>query len=212
MQSAATPGRAVGTLLVVFGLIATLGSLLIPIYFFDGNRSVAVSRSGWRDDGMGTWKTRYGPLTTLDREFMRSIRTAGLWELPACRMARERSTQRSMQTMRDRIVAGDAELDRRVIKAAVTLKVPLPNRPPRSQRRYLAEIEQARGKKFDELLVNHMRKQDGTTMGLLSLVRDQTRNSMVRSLATRANTIVLDHIETQEDTGLVDYGEMSQGN
>lgn len=210
MRSTVPSGRAAGTALVMLGLVATLVSLLVPIYFFDGNRSAALSRSGWHDDGKGTWKTEYGPLTSLDRDFMRSVRTAGLWELPAGRAARERSTERSVRIVGDHVVDGDAELDKRVIQAARTLRVPLPNQATGSQRKYLDDIEKARGKTFEKVLVNHMRKQDGTTLNLLSLVRDQTRNSMVRSLATRANTIVLDHIAVLEETGLVDYDALSQ--
>jgi predicted outer membrane protein len=212
MTSSMTSGRAAGTGLVVVGLVATLASLLIPIYFFDGNRTVAISRSGWHDDGRGTWKTEYGPLTSLDREFMRDLRTAGLWELPAGRTARERSTRTSVRTMGDHLVDGDTELDKRVIQAARTLKVSLPNKPTGSQQKYLDDIEKTRGEEFDRALVNDLRKQDGGSLGLVSLVRDQTRNSMVRSLATRANHIVLDHIAALEDTGLVDYKALNHGN
>lgn len=210
MSSTAPSGRAAGTALVVLGLVATLAALLVPIYFFDGNRSAALSRSGWHDDGKGTWRTEYGPLTSLDRDFMRGVRAAGLWELPAGRTAREQGTVRSVRLVGDHVVDGDSELDKRVIQAARTLRVTLPNRPTASQQKYLDDIEKVRGKKQDEVLVNHLRKQDGGTLNLLSLVRDQTRNSMVRSLATRANTIVLDHIAVVEDTGLVDYDALPQ--
>ncbi|WP_314175173.1 DUF4142 domain-containing protein [Streptomyces winkii] len=205
MRFAPTSARAAGTVMVVIGLVATLSALLVPIYFFDGNRSVALSRSGWQDDGKGTWKTEYGPLTSLDRDFLRHVRTDGLWELPVGRAARERSDRRSVRTVGDHLVSGDTELDKRVIKAGRTLKVWLPNKPTSIQQKYMEEIQKARGEEFDRLLVNHVRKQNGVAFSLVSLVRDQTRNSMVRSLATRANTIVLDHITALEDTGLVDY-------
>ncbi|NLU71487.1 DUF4142 domain-containing protein [Streptomyces sp. HNM0575] len=205
-----TSGRAVGTMLVVGGLVATLAALLVPVYFFDGNRSIAASRSGWQDDGMGTWKTEYGPVNSLDREFMRTVRTGGLWELPAGRAAKERSTRRSVRTVGDHVVEGDSELDKRVIQAGRALKVSLPNKPTAQQQQYLDGIEKARGAEFDRALVNDLRKSNGKTIGLISLVRDQTRNSMVRSLATRANTIVLDHLSVLEETGLVDYEANTQ--
>lgn len=197
--------RAMGTVLVLLGLVATLAALLVPIYFFDGNRSAAVSRSGWQDDGKGIWKTEYGPLTSLDRDFIRKVRTAGLWELPAGQAAQERSTRKSVRTVGDHLVDGNKELDKRVVQASRTLKVELPNQPTRSEQKYLDDIGKARGEKFDRILVNHVRHQDGRAFGFISLVRDQTRNSMVRSLATRANSIVLDHITVSEDTGLVEY-------
>jgi predicted outer membrane protein len=209
MRSAIPSGRAAGTVLVVFGLMATLAGLLVPIYFFDGNRSAALSRAGWQDDGKGVWKTEYGPLTSLDRDFLRSVRSAGLWELPAGRAAVERSNRRSVRTVGDHLIDGDTELDKRVIQAGRTLKVSLPNRPNSTEQKYLDDIEKAKGTEFDRVLVNHLRKRNGVAINLVSLVRDQTRNSMVRSLATRHNSIVLDHLDVLEETGLVDYEELA---
>lgn len=210
MRTAVPSGRAAGTVLVVAGLIATLASLLVPVYFFDGNRSASLARSGWQDDGKGTWRTDYGPLTSLDRDFLRSVRTTGLWELPAGRAAREQSQRRSVRIVGDHLIDGDTELDRRVIEAGRTLKVALPNQPTASEQKYLNDIKKARGAEFDDVLVNHLRKQNGGIFNLVSLVRDQTRNSMVRSLASRANSIVLDHIAVLEQTGLVDYKALHQ--
>ena len=210
MRSMKPSGRVAGTVLVVIGAFATLAALLIPVYFFDGNRSFALSRSGWQDDGKGTWKTKCGPLTSLDRDFLRSMRSAGLWEVPAGRAARERSTKKSVRAAGDRVVKGCGELDKRIIQAGRTLNVSLPNRAKDSQRQYLIEIENAKGRKFDEAFVNNVRKQGGTNLGLVGLVRDQTRNSLVRSLATKANSIVLDHISVLEGTGLVNYAPPNQ--
>lgn len=209
MRSVKPSGRVAGTVLVVLGVVATLAALLIPVYFFDGNRTIALSRAGWQDDGKGTWKTEYGPLTSLDRDFLRSVRSAGLWEVPAGRAA-QRSTERSVRLVGDHVVEGCGELDKRVIEASRTLKVSLPNRATDDQRKYLLEIENANGKKADEVLVNRLRKQGGSSLALVSLVRDQTSNSMVRSLATRANSIVLDHVSVLEETGMVDYEALTQ--
>jgi predicted outer membrane protein len=205
MRSAMTSGRAIGTVLVVLGLVATLAALLLPVKFFDGNRSMALARAGWQDDGKGTWKTEYGPLTPMDRDFIRKVRNAGLWELPAGQSARERGTTKSVRIVGDHLVDGHEELDRRAIEAGRTLKVSLPNQPAGKNQDYLDEIDRSKGKEFDKVLVERLRQAHGVVFGLVGLVRDQTRNSMVRSLATRANTIVLDHITVLEDTGLVKF-------
>ncbi|SCK09110.1 DUF4142 domain-containing protein [Streptomyces sp. WMMB 322] len=211
MRSIKPSGRVAGTALVLLGFVATLVSLLVPVYFFDGNRTIALSRAGWQDDGKGTWKTKYGPLTALDRDFLRSVRSAGLWKVPAGRAARERGTQKTVRAVGDRVVEACSDLDKRAIEAGRTLKVTLPNQPTDAQRQYMSEIEKAKGKKFDEVFVNRVRKHDGQMFGLVGLVRDQTRNSMVRSLATKANSVVLDHIAVLEGTGLVDSDAISQG-
>lgn len=209
MRSAMISGRAIGTVLIVFALIATLAALLLPSDWFEGNRSSALARAGWQDDGKGTWKTEYGPLTPMDRDFIRKVRSAGLWELPAGRAAQERGTTESVRVAGDHLVDGHTELDKQSVKAARAMGVSLPNQPTGSQREYLGDMDRARGKEFDQVLVDHLRKQHGVVFGLVGLVRDQTSNSMVRSLATRANAIVLDHITVLEDTGLVRFEELN---
>ncbi|MFC4494958.1 DUF4142 domain-containing protein [Streptomyces ovatisporus] len=205
MRSAMASGRAAGTVLIMLALVATLSALLLPIQWFDGNRSIALARSGWQDDGDGTWKTEYGPLTPLDRDFIRSVRSAGLWELPAGRSAKERGGRKSVRIAGNHLVDGHTELDKRTIEAAKTLKLPLSNQPTGPQQNWLKEMENADGDKFDRVFVDRLRRASGKTLALIGLVRDQTRNSMVRSLATRANTVVLDHLAVLEETGLVDY-------
>jgi len=205
MRFAVMSGRAVGTVLLVLALVATLAALILPTDWFSGNRASAIARSGWQDDGKGTWKTEYGPLTAMDRDFVRKVRSAGLWELPAGRSAQERGTKKSVRIAGDHLVDGHTELDKRAVTAARALRVSLPTQPTGSQREYLDDMEKAKGKEFDQVLVDHLRKQHGVVFGLVGLVRDQTSNSMVRSLATRANAIVLDHITVLEDTGLVDF-------
>ncbi len=205
MRSAMASGRAIGTVLIVLALMATLAALLLPMQWFEGNRSMALARSGWQDDGRGTWKTEYGPLTPLDRDFLRKVRSAGLWELPAGRSAQERGGRKSVRTAGDHLVDGHTELDRRAVDAGRTMNVPLPNQPTGPQQKWLNQMELAEGDEFDRIMVDRLRKAHGLVFNLIGLVRDQTRNSMVRSLATRANAVVLDHITVLEDTGLVDF-------
>jgi predicted outer membrane protein len=207
-----TSGRAIGTVLIVLALVATLAALLLPMQWFDGNRSIALARSGWQDDGRGTWKTEYGPLTPLDRDFVRKVRSAGLWELPAGQSARERGERKSIQTVGDHLVDGHTELDRRAIEAGRTMNIALPNQPTGPQQKWLDQMDSAQGDKFERILVDRLRKAHGLVFNLVGLVRDQTSNSMVRSLATRANAVVLDHITVLEDTGLVDFEALNDVN
>jgi len=205
MRFAMTSGRAIGTVVIVLALVATLAGLVLPSDMLAGNRASAIARSGWQDDGKGTWKTEYGPLTAMDRDFLRKVRAAGLWELPDGRSAQERGTRKSVRIAGNHLVDGHTELDKRAVTAGRAMKVSLPTQPSGSQQEYLDDMEKAQGKEFDQVLVDHLRKQHGVVFGLVGLVRDQTRNSMVRSLATRANVIVLDHITVLEDTGLVNF-------
>ncbi|MGH3311978.1 MAG: DUF4142 domain-containing protein [Streptomyces sp.] len=212
ISQALASGRAIGTLLVVFSLAATLAALLLPVYLFDGNRTVAAARQGWLDDGGGIRSTKYGPLSSLDRDFVRKVRLAGLWELPAGRSAQERGGRASVRRAGNHLVDGHTELDRLAVKAGRALDIELGNQPTGKQRDWLEQIYEARGDEFDRRSVNLLRQAHGAVFTLVGLVRDQTRNSMVRALATRANAVVLDHITVLEDTGLVDFDALNDVN
>ncbi|GHF67836.1 hypothetical protein GCM10010218_56680 [Streptomyces mashuensis] len=199
-------GRALGTWLVVAALAATLVALIVPVALFPGRaaggaRPVAAGAPVWDDDGAGVRDTPYGELTALDRDFVRKVRLAGLWEQPAGRLAQERGTTESVRTAGEHLVGGHTELDRRSVEAARVLDVPLPDRPTAQQQGWLDRIGAAQGSAFDRTFAELVRAAHGKVFGLVALVRDRTGNAVVRDLATRANTVVLDHISVLEDTG-----------
>ncbi|GAB3962144.1 DUF4142 domain-containing protein [Streptomyces sparsus] len=208
---AVASGRAVGTALVVAALAATLTALLIPVHLFDGANPVPAGSVSFDDDGRGTVSTEYGPLTPLDRDFVRKVRLAGLWELPAGRQAQERSSRESVVEAGNHLVEGHTELDERSIEAGRALGIDLANQPTAQQQGWLAEMSAAQGDDFDRVFANLLRRAHGKVFGLVAQVRAETRNSMVRSLATRANDVVLDHINVLEETGLVDFESMTTG-
>ncbi|UQI45144.1 DUF4142 domain-containing protein [Streptomyces sp. HU2014] len=198
--------RALGTGLVVFSLAATLLALLIPVHLFGGaGPAAADARTTWSDDGQGTTATPFGPLTPLDRDFVRRVRLAGLWEKPAGRLAQEGGTKDAVRMAGDHLVDGHTELDRRSVEVGRALDVTMPERPNADQRGWLDQLNAARGSTFERLFANLVRAAHGKVFALVALVRDRTANAMVRELATRANTVVLDHITVLENTGLVDF-------
>ncbi|MDJ1132404.1 DUF4142 domain-containing protein [Streptomyces iconiensis] len=205
-----TSGRAIGTLLVIGALLATLTALLLPLHTFGGTRSLTASREGWEDDGMGTMSTPYGPLSALDRDFVRKVRLAGLWEGPAGREAEERGSRETVRTAGSHLVEGHMELDKRSVEAGRALGVDLANQPNRQQRGWLSRLAAVKGDTYDRTFANVLRRAHGKVFALIGLVRDKTRNSMVRSLASRANAVVLDHITVLEDTGLVDFDALNR--
>ncbi|MDK1473315.1 DUF4142 domain-containing protein [Streptomyces sp. 549] len=206
---AVASGRAVGTALVVTALAATLAALLLPVHLFPGANPVAAGSVNFDDDGRGTVATEYGPLTPLDRDFVRKVRLAGLWELPAGRQAQERSSRETVIEAGKHLIEGHTELDERSIEAGRALGIELANQPNAQQQGWLAEMNAAQGDDFDRVFANLLRAAHGKVFGLVAQVRAETRNSMVRSLATRANAVVLDHITVLEETGLVDFEALS---
>ncbi|MEU7103724.1 DUF4142 domain-containing protein [Streptomyces sp. NPDC046215] len=197
--------RALGTGLVVFSLAATLLALVIPVALFGGAEpAAATARTTWSDDGGGVTATNSGPLTPLDRDFIRRVRLAGLWEKPAGRLAQERGTTDAVRMAGDHLVDGHTELDRRSIDVGRALGVTLPTKPSAEQQGWLDQLEAARGAAFDRPFATLVRAAHGKVFGLVALVRDRTGNALVRELATRANTVVLDHITVLENTGFVE--------
>ncbi|MER5933589.1 DUF4142 domain-containing protein [Streptomyces sp. NPDC002054] len=190
---------------IVIGALAfTLLALLIPVEAF-GGRSSASAAPAADDDGLGTMSTPFGPLTAQDRDFVRKVRLAGLWELPAGRQAQQRGSRDTVRTAGDHLVEGHTELDRRAIQVGQALGLDLPNQPNEQQQGWLAELTQAQGDDYERLFIQLLRRAHGKVFALVAQVRAQTRNTMVRNLATDANATVLDHITVLEDSGLVDF-------
>lgn len=198
--------HVLATGVVIAALACTLLALLIPAHTFGGRTAAAAvpSPSG-DDDGLGTMSTAFGPLTPQDRDFVRKVRLAGLWELPAGRQAMQKGERPTVRIAGEHLVEGHSELDRRVLEVGQALGMELPNQPSGQQQAWLDQLEAARGAAYEPLFIQLLRRAHGKVFTLVAQVRAQTRNSMVRALATDANSTVLDHISVLEASGLVDF-------
>lgn len=208
-----TSAHTVGTALVIAALGLTVAALLVPVSLFDPHTTLVAGPDGrtttMGDDGMGTLSTAYGPLTSVDREFVRKVRQAGLWEGPAGRQAVERATTKPFRTAGEHLVAGHNRLDELAIQTGRTLGIELPNQPTAQQRASLAAFAEAEGAEWERLFANTLRKAHGQVFVLIAQIRATTENTLVRELATTANEVVLDHITVLEATGVVDYDALS---
>lgn len=203
----------IGSGLVITALALTLIALLIPVDSFGSRPAAAVAGpagpTGADDDGGGTLSTAFGPLTAADRDFIRKVRLAGLWELPAGRQAQQRGSRPAIKTAGQHLIDGHTELDRQVIQVGQALGVDLPNQPSAQQQDWLGQMNRARGEEYERLFAQLLRAAHGKVFALVAQIRGQTKNSMVRALASSANTTVLDHITVLEETGLVDFDALS---
>ncbi|MFE9258793.1 DUF4142 domain-containing protein [Streptomyces sp. NPDC006879] len=209
-----TSTRMLGTGLVIGALAVTLMALLIPVQSFGSGSAAAAGGQGFDDDGLGTVSTPYGPLSPLDRDFVRRVRLAGLWELPAGREAQQRGEREQREAIKnagDHLVMGHTDLDRRALKAGEMLGIPLPNRPTAQQQGWLDQMQAAQGIQYEQLFANLLRAAHGKVFTVIAQVRAQSRNSMVRALATVTNSVVLDHITVLEETGMVDFDALNEG-
>jgi predicted outer membrane protein len=187
------------------GLAATLAALIFPIWSY-------ADRSGAGADVLSaqTVATPYGPLSALDRDFVTKVRLAGLWELPAGEQAQRKGTTQAVRTAGRHLVQGHTLLDARVRDVAAKLGLSLPNQPNDQQKKWLAELNAARGQDFDRAFANILRLAHGRVFTVVAQVRATTQNSLVRGLADDANSTVLDHIKVLEATGYVDFGALAR--
>ncbi|MYW63298.1 DUF4142 domain-containing protein [Streptomyces sp. SID8379] len=192
--------RVNGTALILAALVATVGALAFPIWSY-------ASRSGTGQANLnaGTVATQWGPLSATDRDFVVRVRLAGLWEIPAGQQAMERAPTQAVRDTGDHLVVGHMDLDQRVRTVAAKLGVELPNQPNAQQQGWLDELTAASGKDYEQKFANLLRNAHGKVFALIGQIRNTTRNSLVRELATDANQTVLDHITMLENTGDVDF-------
>jgi predicted outer membrane protein len=158
----------------------------------------------------GSVKTRWGPLSAADRDFVVRVRLAGLWEEPAGQQAVERAPTPAIADAGRHLMDGHAFLDARVREVAAQLTMQLPNQPNAQQQRWLKQLTADRGSAYERDFANILRGAHGKVFSLISQIRASTRNSLVRGLADDANKTVLDHMDVLEATGLVDFDALAR--
>jgi putative membrane protein len=192
--------RINGTALVIAALVATVGALAFPVWSYADRAG-----TGPANLAAGTVNTRWGPLTASDRDLIVRVRLAGLWELPAGQQAIQRAPSKAIKEAGDHLIVGHTDLDKRVRIVAADLGVELPNQPNEQQQGWLRELTAAQGQEYERKFANLLRSAHGKIFPAIGAVRNSTRNTLVRQLATDANQTVLDHITVLEKTGNVDF-------
>jgi putative membrane protein len=143
-------------------------------------------------------------ISERDREFIRLIRFANLWEVPMGDLAtKEGSTQR-VRDVGKQIASDHRKLDIAVKDLAAKFGVPLPDQATSSQQKWMEEIRGSSGVAFDKAFADRLRAAHGTVFSTVAEVRAGTTNPVIRDFATTANTIVMKHMTLLESTGEVD--------
>ncbi|WP_399931382.1 DUF4142 domain-containing protein [Streptomyces kanamyceticus] len=198
--------RVNGTALIIAALVATLGAIAFPVWSYADR-----SGTGPAELAAGTVATQWGPLSAADRDLLVKVRLAGLWEIPAGQQALERAPTEAIKEAGDHLIVGHTDLDQRVRGVAARLGVELPNQPTEQQQGWLKELTEASGETYQRKFANLLRVAHGKVFSVIAQVRDTTRNTLIRQLATDANQTVLDHITMLEATGLVDFDGIANG-
>ncbi|MFI1159452.1 DUF4142 domain-containing protein [Streptomyces sioyaensis] len=144
-----------------------------------------------------------GTVTALDKTFLTKVRQAGLWEMPAGRLAQTHASSEAIKRAGMHLLDGHSKLDQLVREDSEALNAPIPDQATPEQQGWVDQLKKARGRAFDQLFVDLLRASHGKVFITIGEVRATTKNSLVRRLATQANNTVQDHMDVLEDTGLV---------
>lgn len=165
--------------------------------------ALVLSSAPARADTGGTGRPNEADMTLLIR-----LHRAGLWEIPAARLAAGKATNPRVRAAAGQLAAAHAQLDQQVMAAAGQLGATLPSTPTTQQRDTLNQLRAADGAQFDQLFVGSLRDAYGFLYPIVGVVRSATRSPVIRRLADQANVAVLGYLQTLEGTGLVQYQKL----
>ncbi|MER0477917.1 DUF4142 domain-containing protein [Streptomyces sp. Edi2] len=144
-----------------------------------------------------------GEVTALDKTFLTKVRQAGLWEMPAGRLAQTHASSEAIKRAGMHLLEGHSKLDQLAREDSDALNVPIPDQATPEQQGWLNQLKNAKGRAFDQLFVDLLRASHGKIFITIGEVRAATKNTLIRRLATQTNNTVQDHMDVLEDTGLV---------
>ncbi|KAG9061334.1 hypothetical protein KI688_007312 [Linnemannia hyalina] len=149
-----------------------------------------------------TVNTRFGPLSAVDRELVRKVRLATLWELPMAREATQRAELGKVKRISATIEAQHVFLDAAVDGVVQLMAIDMPTEPNTLQKCFIADIQAQSGIDYDMTLVKWLRFAHGQVFESIATVRGTSQNTVMRSFAETANMFVLGHMQLLESTGL----------
>jgi predicted outer membrane protein len=169
---------------------------------FETEPAASPSPDPAEESDIGTRPTKWGPLSEADRDLIRKVRLASLWEMPIAQDAVQRAGTARVREISKEISAQHHTLDRQVRDVAAKLEVKLPVKPTEQQQRWMTDISGRSGNAYDTTYVKWLRLAHGQIFGLIGAVRGSTQNTLVRRFSEQANAAVLNHQRLLESTGL----------
>ncbi|MDI9885102.1 DUF4142 domain-containing protein [Streptomyces sp. HNM0645] len=169
-----------------------------------GHSSGAADAQNEAAEDAPSGQTGPQPVTEVDKTFLVKVRQAGLWEIPAGRLAQTNASSEAVKRAGLHLMDGHSKLDQLVREDAKILGVAIPDEATAEQQGWVKQMENAKGAEFDRLFANLLRASHGKIFATIGEVRAATQNDLIRRHARQANQTVLDHLEVLEDTGLVD--------
>ncbi|MEU8680277.1 DUF4142 domain-containing protein [Streptomyces sp. NPDC048611] len=201
-QSPSKRGRLIAVAVALTAVIASV-SVWLSQQHGPAHESASAHLPAANAAAAGPEGGNSGEVTSLDKVFLTKVRQAGLWEMPAGRLAQSHASSESIKRAGMHLLEGHSRLDQLAREDSEALGVPIPDQATAEQQGWVSQLKKARGKEFDQLFVDLLRASHGKIFITIGEVRATTKNTLIRRLATQTNDTVQDHMSVLEDTGLV---------
>jgi predicted outer membrane protein len=151
---------------------------------------------------------QFGPLSAADKKLLALVRETSLREITTSQMALQKSSDPRIRQAAQMIISQHVVLNQKDLEAAQKLGLQLPNEPAPDMQVGIDRMKTENGKEFEDDYTNTLRQAHGEALILLSKVRADTQNSVVRPFAELASGFILMHIQMLEKTGQVNWGKL----
>lgn len=153
-------------------------------------------------------ETAFGPISPTDRKLLTIVEQTSLRKITTSVWAQERSANPAVREAARTIITQHKDLETRDTDISTRMGLPVPTQPAADMQTGIDRMRTETGETFDRDYVNTLRKAHAEALILVSTVRADTRNTLVRPFADLAGDYIKTHINLLEKTGDVDYAQL----
>jgi predicted outer membrane protein len=153
-------------------------------------------------------ETQFGPLSPVDRKLLSLVQQTSIREITTSIWAQERSANPAVREAARVIITQHKDLEAKDGDISTRMSLPVPDQPSPDMQQGITRMQAETGETFDRDWVNTLRQAHAQALILVSTVRADTRNSLVRPFAGLAGDYIKTHIDLLEKTGDVDYAQL----
>ncbi|MEU0529040.1 DUF4142 domain-containing protein [Amycolatopsis tolypomycina] len=152
--------------------------------------------------------TPFGPLSPAAKKLLTIVQQTSLREITTSTWAQQRSSNPAVQEAARVIITQHKDLEARDTDISSRMDLPIPDKPSADMQAGIDRMRNEVGDTFDRDYVNTLRQAHAQALILVSTVRADTRNTLVRPFADLAGDYIKTHINLLEKTGDVDYTQL----
>ncbi|MCR6488955.1 DUF4142 domain-containing protein [Amycolatopsis sp. OK19-0408] len=153
-------------------------------------------------------QTPFGPISPTGRKLLTIVQQTSIREITTSNWAIERSANPAVREAARTIITQHNDLENRDTDISTRMGLAVPTEPAPDMQVGIDRMRGEFGEEFDRDYVNTLRKAHAEALILVSTVRADTRNSLVRPFADLAGDYIKTHINLLEKTGDVDYAQL----